>query len=248
MSDREHIPRESTTEESGSSAPLLEVRGVHKSYPSGETTLHVLKGVDLAVRHGEILAIVGPSGVGKSTLLHIMGTLDRPDSGSVFLEKQDLFLLSENARARMRNRGIGFVFQFYHLLPEFTAIENVVMPAMVFGNGAFGGKKERDERAAELLEAVGLKDRMKHKPSELSGGEQQRVAIARALMNKPCLVLADEPSGNLDMRTSAELHQLIGTLNRSSGQTFVIVTHDEELSKIAHRRLGMLDGILQLKV
>jgi lipoprotein-releasing system ATP-binding protein len=222
--------------------PFFEVRGLRKSYRSGEGQLQVLKGIDLAISRGEILSIVGPSGVGKSTLLHLMGALDHPDSGSVLLEGRDLFLLSENARAKLRNLRIGFVFQFYHLLPEFTALENVLMPALVYANGRFAGKTERESRAEELLGLVGLMDRKGHKPAELSGGEQQRVAIARALMNEPSLVLADEPTGNLDMHTSAELHRLIEDLNARSGQTFVIVTHNEELAAIAHRRLKMIDG------
>ena len=160
----------------------------------------------------------------------------------MLLEGQDLFRLSENARAKLRNLRIGFVFQFYHLLPEFTALENVLMPALVYAEGKFAGEAERENRAEELLRLVGLRDRKGHKPAELSGGEQQRVAIARALMNEPSLVLADEPTGNLDMRTSAELHRLIAELNARSGQTFVIVTHNEELAAIAHRRLKMVDG------
>jgi lipoprotein-releasing system ATP-binding protein len=222
--------------------PFFAVRGLHKSYLSGETQVHVLKGIDLAISRGEILSIVGPSGVGKSTLLHLMGALDRPDSGSVLLEGQDLFLLSENARARLRNLRIGFVFQFYHLLPEFTALENVLMPALIYEKGRRARGVERARRAEELLGLVGLKDRIRHKPAELSGGEQQRVAIARALMNEPSLVLADEPTGNLDMRTSAELHHLIAELNARSRQTFVIVTHNEALAGIAHRHLRMVDG------
>ncbi|MCX6358149.1 MAG: ABC transporter ATP-binding protein, partial [Candidatus Aureabacteria bacterium] len=219
------------------SEALLEVRDVRKSYQSGATRLDVLKGIDLGITRGEILSIVGPSGAGKSTLLHIMGALDRPDSGSVLLGGSDLFGMSENARARVRNSTIGFVFQFYHLLPEFTALENVLMPSMVYRDGAFSGRARGEARASELLDMVGLGGRVTHKPAELSGGEQQRVAIARALMTGPALVLADEPSGNLDSKTGAGIHQLIAELNTHSGQTFVIVTHDEELARIAHRKV-----------
>ncbi|MDD5557462.1 MAG: ABC transporter ATP-binding protein [bacterium] len=226
-------------------APLVELRDVHKSYVSGARPLHVLKGINLAVERGEILSIVGPSGAGKSTLLHVMGALDRPDAGSVRLEGEDLFALGENARARIRNRSIGFVFQFYHLLPEFTALENVLMPAMVYGAGPFRDRGEAAARAAELLSMVGIEGRMAHKPSELSGGEQQRVAVARALVNGPRLVLADEPSGNLDTGASAELLALILDLNARSGQTFVIVTHEEEIARRAHRRVRIRDGALE---
>lgn len=228
--------------ETTGNAPFLEVRALCKSYASGSRRLEVLKGIDLAVSRGEILAIVGTSGVGKSTLLHIMGALDTPDSGSVFLEGEDLMALSENGRAVIRNRSIGFVFQFYHLLPEFTAQENVVLPALVYRNGGYGSREQCERRAGELLDAVGIADRAHHRPSQLSGGEQQRVAIARALMNRPRLVLADEPSGNLDMKSSKDLHQLIMELNGKYGQTFVIVTHDEMLARSAHRRVSMIDG------
>jgi len=226
----------------GGGEMLMEARGLHKSFASGNAMLRVLKGVDLGLYRGEICSIIGPSGAGKSTLLHILGTLDRPDSGTVALKGRDLFMISDNARSRVRNLNIGFVFQFYHLLPEFTAIENVVMPALVFGKAADRRGKRPLERAAELLSAVGLGGRMHHKPAELSGGEQQRVAIARALVNDPILVLADEPSGNLDSGASSDLHRLIGALNRERGQAFVIVTHDEDLAAIAHRRFKMADG------
>ena len=229
---------------SEANAPFFEARGLRKTYLNGADRIEFLRGVGLSVFPGEMLSIVGPSGSGKSTLLHLLGALDRPDSGEVRLDGRDLFKLSENARARVRNESIGFVFQFYHLLPEFTALENVLMPALVYrARGAGGGGAAR-ARAAALLESVGLGDRLVHKPSQLSGGEQQRVAIARALMNRPRLVLADEPSGNLDSRTSAELHALLADLNRREGQAFVIVTHDDELSRRAHRRLRMRDGVV----
>ena len=221
---------------------FLEVRSLHKSFTSGKGMLHVLKGIDFTVDRGEVLVIIGPSGAGKSTLLHIMGALDRPASGSVLLDGEDLFSLSESALSRVRNQRVGFVFQFYHLLPEFTALENVMMPALVYFRGSLSDRGACEKRANELLEAVGIAGRSHHRPSELSGGEQQRVAIARALMNKPCLVLADEPSGNLDMITSEEIHRLIAVLNRKFGQTFVIVTHDELLTGGADRRLKMIDG------
>ena len=222
------------------SPAFLDVRSLWKSYVSGRERLQVLKGVDLTVERGEVLAIIGPSGVGKSTLLHIMGALDRPDAGAVFLEGREICALPERERAVIRNRSIGFIFQFYHLLPEFTALENVAMPAMVLEDNR--SREHCDRKAMELLEAVGIADRAGHRPSELSGGEQQRVAIARALMNEPELVLADEPSGNLDTRTSRELHRLITDLNERFGQTFVIVTHDEELAGIASRRAAMREG------
>jgi lipoprotein-releasing system ATP-binding protein len=229
---------------SEANAPFFEARGLRKTYLNGTARIEVLRGVGLSVFPGEMLSIVGPSGSGKSTLLHLLGALDRPDSGGVYLDGRDLFRLSENARARIRNESIGFVFQFYHLLPEFTALENVLMPALVYrARGAEGGGAPR-ARAAALLESVGLGDRLLHKPAQLSGGEQQRVAIARALMNRPRLVLADEPSGNLDSRTSAELHALLADMNRREGQAFVIVTHDDELSRRAHRRLRMRDGVM----
>jgi lipoprotein-releasing system ATP-binding protein len=198
----------------------------------------VLKDINLTIAQGEILAIVGASGAGKSTLLHILGTLDRPTSGTVLFEGQDLFQLSDQKQAEFRNRRIGFVFQFHHLLPEFTALENVCLPAHIQNRSAQDAQAE----ATSLLRDVGLEHRMNHKPGELSGGEQQRVAVARALIQQPNLVLADEPTGNLDTHTGDALFTLMRTLNRSRGITFVIVTHNEKLSAQADRIIHMEDG------
>lgn len=202
--------------------------------------LQVLKGVDLHVGAGEIVSIVGKSGAGKSTLLHILGTLDRPDGGQLLIKDSDVFQLSGKRLASFRNQEIGFVFQFHHLLPEFSAIENVSIPALI------AGKKEADvrKRALELLDYLGLSERAKHKPSELSGGEQQRVAVARALMNEPAIVFADEPSGNLDSASSAALHELLFQLRADFKQSFIIVTHNEDLAAMSDRRLEMIDGRL----
>ncbi len=200
--------------------------------------LKVLKNVNLEIDKGEIVTIVGKSGAGKSTLLHILGTLDRPTSGEIFLDGKLSTSLSDSQLNTFRNEHIGFVFQFHHLLPEFTAIENVMMPALI----KKASKKESESRAKELLTYLGLADRIQHKPSQLSGGEQQRVAVARALMNKPLVIFADEPSGNLDTQTSKELHDLFYKLNKDIGQTFVIVTHNTELASMAHRTIQMQDG------
>jgi lipoprotein-releasing system ATP-binding protein len=217
---------------------LLQARGVTRTYG----TLQVLKGIDLDIQKGEVVAIVGASGAGKSTLLHMIGTLDRPDKGSVLIQDTDVFALNDKALARFRNEKIGFVFQFHNLLGEFTALENVCMPAFIAG-------KEREEairaRGAELLELLGLPDRMEHLPSQLSGGEQQRVAVARALMNRPAIVLADEPSGNLDSRNAEDLHRLFFRLRDELDQTFVIVTHNDQLAEMADRRLSMRDGLME---
>lgn len=214
---------------------MISIRNIEKSYGS----LKVLKGIDLEVQQGEIISIVGSSGAGKSTLLHILGTLDRPDSGAYFFKDTDLARLSEKALAQFRNKNIGFVFQFHQLLPEFSALENVCMPAFI-------GGVSRDEafaRAEELLQYLGLASRVDHKPSQLSGGEQQRVAVARALMNKPSLVLADEPSGNLDSANARELHKLFFDLRDAFRQTFIIVTHNEELADMADRKMTIRDGV-----
>jgi lipoprotein-releasing system ATP-binding protein len=219
---------------------MLRALDVCKSYPSAAGRLDVLKGVDLEVRRGEILVIVGASGAGKSTLLHILGGLDRPSRGTVQLDSTDLFSLPDRQMAQARNRTLGFIFQFHHLLPEFSAVENVAMPLLI-------SRRDQDaarERALGLLTEVGLRDRAEQKPSELSGGEQQRVAVARALVNDPLIVLADEPSGNLDRNNSEKLHDLIWHLSRSMQQAFVIVTHNEKLAARADRRLRLADGQL----
>uniref|UniRef100_A0A831XLD0 ABC transporter ATP-binding protein n=1 Tax=Geobacter metallireducens TaxID=28232 RepID=A0A831XLD0_GEOME len=217
---------------------LLEVSGLVKSYGSGETRVDVLKGVDLTVAAGETIALVGASGTGKSTLLHIMGTLDRPTAGSVLFEGEDVFRMGDAALAAFRNRAIGFVFQFHHLLPEFTALENVMMPLLIAGVK----RSEAMIPAKELLDEVGLGHRLTHKPGELSGGEQQRVAIARALVLSPKLLLADEPTGNLDMKTSDEVHETLERIHRKLGVTLVIVTHNEKLASRLGRTVRMVDG------
>jgi len=217
---------------------IVECRNLVKTYNDGSRELRILRNVDLAVHEGEILAICGASGVGKSTLLHIIGTLDRPTSGEIFFREQPLLKMGRKAVNRIRNEEIGFVFQFYHLLPEFTAFENVMMPALSQGKR----KSECAARATELLEKVGLAERMTHKPGQLSGGEQQRVAIARALFNGPSVVLADEPTGNLDEKTGAGIIELLWNLNTNDGCTLVLVTHDEALAERAHRWVQIHDG------
>ena len=215
---------------------MIKASGILKSYGS----LEVLKDVSLEIKKGEIISIVGASGAGKTTLLHIIGTLDRPNKGLLMINNENISNLSDKKLAAFRNKNIGFVFQFHHLLPEFTAIENVCIPAFIAGTD----KSLAEERAMELLTFLGLTDRINHKPSELSGGEQQRVAVARALINNPAVVLADEPSGNLDSNTAKDLHQLFFTLREKFNQTFVIVTHNEELANMADRKLVMKDGNL----
>ena len=215
---------------------MLRASGIQKSYGQ----LPVLKNIELEIQKAEVVAIVGASGAGKSTLLHILGTLDIPDRGQVFLHNKDVFAQSSRELAAFRNRSIGFVFQFHNLLPEFTAYENAIMPGLINGKN----EGEVRKRGHELLEMLGLKDRSHHKPSELSGGEQQRTAIARALINNPDLIFADEPSGNLDSKNAVELHKLFFQLRKDLQQTFVIVTHNEELSKMADRTLEIKDGIL----
>ena len=214
---------------------MIQAKGIEKSFG----TLKVLKGIDFSVTKAEVVAIMGASGAGKSTLLQILGTLSAPDTGSLTIDGTDIRSLSGDALAEFRNRRLGFVFQFHHLLPEFTALENVMIPAFIAGRS----RKEAQESAAVLLGELGLAERLNHKPSELSGGEQQRVAIARALINRPAVLFADEPSGNLDSKTKAELHRLFFDLRDKYGQTIVIVTHDPELAAMCDRSLYMIDGL-----
>lgn len=215
---------------------MLVAKGIQKKYGQ----LEVLKGIDLEIQSGEIVSIVGSSGAGKTTLLQILGTLDKPDSGVLTLNGVNPFSLSSKGLAEFRNQKIGFIFQFHQLLPEFTALENVIMPALIGGKGM----NESKERAKQLLDKLGLRDRENHQPATLSGGEQQRVAVARALMNEPDIIFADEPSGNLDSKNAAELHQLFFDLRNEFGQTFVIVTHNNLLAEMADRTIVMADGSL----
>jgi len=215
---------------------MIQASGIHKGY----NDLQVLKGVELSVAKGEVVSIVGASGAGKTTLLQILGTLDRPDNGAVLIDGQDVTKLNDSGLAKFRNEHIGFIFQFHHLLPEFTAVENVMIPAMI----AQQDRRASEKRALELLEMLGLGARAGHKPAELSGGEQQRVAVARALMMHPAVIYADEPSGNLDSANAKELHELFFSLRDQFQQTFVIVTHNEELADMADRKLEMVDGVI----
>ncbi len=215
---------------------MIIAKNIEKNYGA----LKVLRGVDIHIEKGEIVSIIGKSGAGKSTLLHILGTLDSADSGQVFINNENISQLSKAAMAAFRNKNIGFIFQFHHLLPEFTALENVTMPALINGDTEGSARK----RASELLDYLGLTYRISHKPTELSGGEQQRVAVARALMMNPAVVFADEPSGNLDSASSKDLHNLIFKLRDDFKQTFVIVTHNEELAQMSDRCLTMEDGLL----
>lgn len=213
---------------------MIHLEGITKSFGS----LQVLKGIDLEITQGEVVSIVGPSGAGKTTLLQIMGTLDSPDAGMINIDGTNVSRMKEKELSAFRNKHIGFVFQFHQLLPEFTALENVMIPAFIAGVPT----KEASMRAMEILDFMGLKERASHKPNELSGGEKQRVAVARALINQPAVILADEPSGSLDSHNKEELHQLFFGLRNRFGQTFVIVTHDEALAKITDRTIHMVDG------
>ncbi len=215
---------------------MLRAENIHKKYGQ----LEVLKGVNITIEKKEIVSIIGSSGAGKSTLLHILGTLDEPDEGKIFLNEEALHLLKGKKMAAFRNKNIGFVFQFHHLLPEFTAAENVSIPGWIAGRK----KKEVNTEAIRLLELLGLKDKINNKPQELSGGEQQRVAVARALINQPSIVFADEPTGNLDSRNAKELHELFVRLRNEFDQTFLIVTHNEELAALSDRTLHMKDGLI----
>ncbi|MBQ9164720.1 MAG: ABC transporter ATP-binding protein [Bacteroidaceae bacterium] len=215
---------------------MIHASNITKSFGS----LQVLKGIDLDIQQGEVVSIVGPSGAGKTTLLQILGTLEKPDGGSVLINGVDVTKLKDREMSRFRNLHLGFVFQFHQLLPEFTAMENVMIPALI----ARQSKKEARQRAEELLTFLGLKERLEHKPNELSGGEKQRVAVARALMNHPDVILADEPSGSLDSNNKAELHQLFFDLRDKFNQTFVIVTHDEELARLTDRTIHLKDGVI----
>lgn len=219
---------------------MIEAKNIVKSYGS----LQVLREVSVTIHQGEVVSIVGPSGAGKTTLLQIIGTLDKPQSGTVLYDGTDVFSLKDKDLAHFRNRNIGFVFQFHQLLPEFTALENIMIPAFIAGKG----RQEARKRAEELLDFMGLSERASHKPNELSGGEKQRVAVARALVNNPAVVLADEPSGSLDTKNKSELHQLFFDLRDKFGQTFVIVTHDESLAKLTDRTIHMKDGLLEATV
>jgi lipoprotein-releasing system ATP-binding protein len=222
----------------GSMNELLRTEDLRKSYQTGPVELPVLRGIDIVVEAGEIVSVIGASGVGKSTLLNLIGALDRPTGGTVLYEGEDIFKYTDRELAQFRNRELGFIFQFHHLLPEFSAIENVMMPALIAGKK----KEEARNMAWDLLKSVGLAGREEHRPGELSGGEQQRVAVARALVNSPKIVLADEPTGNLDRRTSEEVHDLLWELNERVSQTFIIATHNEGLAQRSYRIIRLADG------
>lgn len=221
---------------------MLRAEGIHKIYKDGKKDLHVLHGIEFEIKRGETVGVVGPSGAGKSTLLHILGGIDRPNSGKVFLDEIDFYALPDRERARIRNKKIGFVFQFYHLLPEFTALENAMMPGLIGGHGSRAMGHGVRKKAEDLLQGLGLSERLRHRPSELSGGEQQRVAIARALINSPQILLCDEPTGNLDSKMGEDILKILFGLNKKYNTTLIIVTHDNKIAKKADRVLEMRDG------
>jgi len=223
---------------------ILQAKKLHKIYKTEGNRLHVIKGIDLDVNAGEFISLFGASGAGKSTLLHLLGGLDEPSQGEVLLNAQNLYTIKDKQRAFIRNRSIGFVFQFYHLLPEFSALENIMLPALIAGENTFRIKKN----ALELLSSVGLEKRASHRPYELSGGEQQRVAIARSLVNSPQILLCDEPTGNLDSKTGENICRLLERLNKKEGYTIIIATHSEEIAKISSRMLYIKDGKFSSKI
>jgi lipoprotein-releasing system ATP-binding protein len=230
---------------------ILQAKDLHRVYTDGDRKLHILRGIDMEVKPGEIVTITGASGSGKSTLLHLLGGLDVPTQGSVFIDGMDLYGMTDEQRAGLRNKKIGFVFQFYHLLSEFTALENVMLPAMIMNSGLRNGMDARRslehlrERGINVLAEVALGDRINHRPAELSGGEQQRVAIARALINQPDIVLCDEPTGNLDAETNQEIVRLLVRLNEVNTQTFVIVTHEMEIARVGQKMFRLKNGVLE---
>jgi lipoprotein-releasing system ATP-binding protein len=240
-------PQKNASSPKASGTPLIQAKALRKSYRMGRVTLEVLKGVDLTVQPGEFVAIYGHSGSGKSTLLHLVGLLDKQDQGTIFLDGEDAAAMHGRRRNRIRSREIGFVFQFYHLLPELNVLENTMIPAMI-GDGTadwWSNRKSRRARARMILDELGLSDRLRHKPKELSGGERQRVAIARALINQPKLLLADEPTGNLDSKTGGKIMDLLLRYHQEHNQTIVMVTHDNDLARQVQRTVMLEDGRLR---
>lgn len=238
MDDRVREQVSNIAQDAENSGLVISARNLVKTYQPDGVEVRVLRGLNLEIRAGEMVAILGASGAGKSTLLHIVGALDRPTSGEVYFQQKQIFQMSDSELARFRNRSIGFVFQFHHLLPEFSALENVIIPAMLSG----ASRREVEPRARELIERVGLLDRINHRPAELSGGEQQRVAVARALVNRPAVVLADEPTGNLDSESAGLVFDLLRDINRSDGMAFLVVTHNGEIARRMDRQVVMVDG------